>query len=114
MVDLLDLAKKFRPYKAAFFQTNVPWVAPEAYLNIIFRPASRDVLPEIGAKVKIPEPFLELLARNNGAILLSGALSLYGVLRKAKGSTEPIDFRYRRSTLKLTIGVGRRLTLTGF
>lgn len=89
MVDLLKLVSVFQGVKnresdAAFFQTQVPWVASEAYLNIIFKPAPPDILSETGARMRIPAPVLELLAQHNGAILLSGALSLWGVVRKGQ------------------------------
>ena len=42
--DLSRLLQEFRVYKdfdneTASFRTNVPWLGPEAYLNIIYRPA---------------------------------------------------------------------------
>jgi len=86
MVDLPKLIAKFRAVNnresdVAFFHTHVPWVAPDAYLNIIFKPAAGEVLSDVGAKIRMPAPVLELLARHNGAKLLSGSLSLYGVVR---------------------------------
>ena len=87
MIDLPSLIGKFRAVndresEVAFFHTHVPWVAPEAYLNIIFKPAAPDVLSGVGAQIKIPVPVLQLLARHNGANLFSGSLSLYGVVGK--------------------------------
>lgn len=63
----------------AFFQTHVPWVAPEAYLNIVFKPASDEVLAGVIRRLRIPHVFVDFLAHQNGAILFSGALSVYGV-----------------------------------
>ena len=89
MIDLLKLISKFRAVNnrrsaVAFFQTHVPWVGPEAYLNIIFEPASLEVLSNVGAKMRMPAPLVELLAEHNGAILFSGALSWYGVVDKGQ------------------------------
>ena len=71
MVDLASLINKFqsannRENDVASFQAHVPWVAPDAYLNVIFKPAPPDVLSDVGTRMKIPTPVLELLARNNG------------------------------------------------
>jgi hypothetical protein len=89
MIDLPSLITKFhavndRESEVAFFHTHVPWVAPEAYLNIIFKPVLPDVLSGVGEQMKIPMPVLQLLARHNGANLFSGSLSLYGVVRKGQ------------------------------
>ena len=89
MVDLPRLIAKFRGVNnresdVAFFYTHVPSVAPDAYLNIIFKPAPADVLADVGAKMKIPACVQELLARHNGAMLLSESLSLYGVVRQGQ------------------------------
>src|SRR5215471_16606469 len=89
MVDLLTLLSKFqvahdRESPLAFFRTNVPWVAPEAFLNVIFKPAPANVLSDVGARMKMPSPVLEFLRRHNGAMLLSGSLNLYGVVPKGE------------------------------
>jgi hypothetical protein len=89
MIDLQSLITKFHAVndlenEVASFRTHVPWVVPEAYLNIVFKPASPDVLSVVGAKMRIPTPLLQLLAQHNGANLLSGSLSLYGVVRKGQ------------------------------
>lgn len=70
-----------RESEAAFFRTHVAWVAPEAYLNIVFKPAGRDALTDATRRLEIPTVFAEFLAKQNGAILLSGALSIYGIHR---------------------------------
>jgi hypothetical protein len=81
--NLLDLVSKFRDVnnresEGAFFRTPAPWVGPEAYLNIIFKPAPRDVLADAGSRLNIPFALTEFLAKQNGAILFSGVLSIYG------------------------------------
>jgi hypothetical protein len=89
MVDFLRLIAKFqevdnRESGVAQFYTRVPWVAPDAYLNILFKPAPAKVLSLVGAKMRIPAPVLELLAQHNGASFLSSSLSLYGVVREGQ------------------------------
>jgi hypothetical protein len=84
--NLLDLVSRFRDVnnresEGGFFRTHVPWVGPEAYLNIIFKPAPRDVLADAANRLNIPIVFTEFLAKQNGAILLSGVLSIYGTHR---------------------------------
>jgi len=84
-INLLNLLSEFRVVtdhesQTAFFRTHVPWVAPEAYLHMIFKPAARDVLADAAQRQRIPPVFQEFLAIQNGAILFSGALSIYGVV----------------------------------
>jgi hypothetical protein len=85
-VNLRDLVSQFRKAndresENAYFRTHVPWVAPLAYLNIIHKPAPVDALHEAVSRLAIPLVFAQFLAVQNGAILFSGALSIYGVLR---------------------------------
>jgi hypothetical protein len=65
----------------AFFRTHVPWRAPEAYLNIVYKPADRKVLSAVAAKLRIPDPWRQFLAQNNGARLFSAYLYIDGVVR---------------------------------
>lgn len=85
-IDLLGAVSKFdnandRATDTAFFRTQVPWVAPMAYLNIIFKPAPKDVLPDVARRMKMPPALVEFLGKQNGAILFSDALSVDGVHR---------------------------------
>lgn len=70
-----------RESETAFFRTHVPWIGPQAYLNIIFKPAPEAVLAEAARRVRMPASLIEFLRRQNGAILFSGALSVCGVHR---------------------------------
>lgn len=86
---LINLLSKFRPRddresETAFFLTSVPWVAPQAYLNIIFKAAPANALKISAEGLELPESFCELLRIQNGAILFSGALSIYGVHRRGQ------------------------------
>lgn len=84
-IRLLDLipsagSANDRETNVAYFRTHVPWVAPQAYLHIIFKPASERFLVQTAQKLRLPSVFVDFLKTQNGAILFSGALSIYGVL----------------------------------
>jgi hypothetical protein len=85
-IDLLKLLSPFENVEdfenaVAFFRTRVPWVGSAAYLHIVFRPADSDVLLTSSKKLRMPRPVIDFLARQNGAHLFSGALSIYGSVR---------------------------------
>jgi hypothetical protein len=89
MIDLLNSLSKFqvvddREGDIAFFKTHIPSMGQKAYLNVIYKPAARDVLCDVAAKINMPAPVVELLTQYNGAILYSGALSWYGVVRRGQ------------------------------
>lgn len=89
MFDLFGAISKFRPVEdresdVAFYRTHVPWEGSEAYLNIVFKPATFGILSSVDADLRIPPPYREFLRRYNGAILLSGAINLYGVVREGQ------------------------------
>jgi hypothetical protein len=65
--------------KTAFFRTHVPWIAELAYFHIIFKPSEGNTLREAMARLEIPLPLVNFLKKQNGAILFSGAMSIYGV-----------------------------------
>jgi hypothetical protein len=85
-IELLRLLALFenvsdRESDIAYFRTHVPWIGSLAYLHIIFKPAPEDVLADAARRLRMPVPLIEFLARQNGAILFSGALSVDGVHR---------------------------------
>jgi len=85
-IDILSLLSGFdtagdHETETAFFRTHVPWVAPLAYLHVVFKPAPHDVLSGVARGLKMPVSLTELLRGQNGAILFSGALSIYGIHR---------------------------------
>jgi hypothetical protein len=88
-IDLLSMTSRFRPYNDkdnanASFRTLVPWVAPEAYLNIIYKPAPPAFLSTVAAKWSFPPAVVDFFSKQNGANLFSGALSLYGVVEPGR------------------------------
>jgi len=83
-VDILKLLAKFRPNddvenELAYFRTCVPWVAPKAYLNIIFKGAPEEALRDVADKLRIPNVICDFLKKYNGAILFDGSPILFGV-----------------------------------
>lgn len=84
MINLLQALSNFPPVNdrdsgTAHYRTHVPWVAPLAYLHIIFKPAPNDVLSAAAQRLKMPSALVDFLEDQNGAILFSGALSISGV-----------------------------------
>jgi len=120
MIDLPSLITKFRAVndresEAASFHTHVPWIAPDAYLNIIFKPAPPDILSSMGAQMEIPVPVLQLLARHNGAVLFSDSLSVFGAwCARDSCFIDRIRFRFHLSILSSRTEVGLRLIVRNF
>jgi SMI1/KNR4 family protein SUKH-1 len=88
-INLPSLLERFRVFQdfdndIASYRTLVPWVGPEAYLNIIYRAAPSQLLLAIAEKLRFPAPVFEFLSRYNGANLFSGALNLYGVVEPGR------------------------------
>ncbi|MDP9112609.1 MAG: hypothetical protein M3O20_02885 [Acidobacteriota bacterium] len=84
-VDLLELISDIPPLgdvetSAGCFRTLVPWVAPEAFLNIVFKPAPQELLSRLAEKWRFPLTVVDVLVQQNGAMLFSGSLNLYGVV----------------------------------
>ena len=83
-IDILKLLAKFRPNddvenELAYFRTCVPWVAPKAYLNIVFKGAPEQALRDVADKLRIPNVICDFLKKYNGAILFGGSPALFGV-----------------------------------
>lgn len=84
-IRLLELISRFRPVDdreshVAWFRTLVPWVAPEAYLNVVYKPAPQRLLDVVGTKLRFPADVVDFFGQQNGAMLFSGALNIYGVV----------------------------------
>lgn len=64
----------------ALFYNFAPWIAPKAYLHIVFKGASPEALDEVGRRgLRLPENWLDALSLQNGAMLFSGAMSIFGL-----------------------------------
>lgn len=108
-ISLLELVSNSAPVddretSHAYFRTHVPWVASEAYLHIIFKPLPDDALVQTAQRLRMPLVLLDFLKVQNGAILFSGALSIYGVKppgqhinRSDPFSRPPIDIEHENS-----------------
>jgi hypothetical protein len=123
-VDLVNLVSQFRPSDDrenanACFMTRVPWVAPEAYLNIVYKPAPARLLSEVAERWAFPSVVAEFLSRQNGAMLFSGSLNLYGVVgsgrllnREDRFSLPP--FNIERENKSWTFHPDRLLVVGGY
>jgi hypothetical protein len=84
-VDIIQLIGKFKniddvetPH--AFFKTKVPSVAPEAYLNIIYKAADSGLITELSAQMEFPTPIINFFKQFNGARLFVNTLNIYGCI----------------------------------
>jgi hypothetical protein len=94
MISLEKLLGKFKSnkdfeFEGSIFKTHVPWVAPKAYLNIIYRAADEETQKDIINPMHLPVELREFFYRYNGARLLSSSLRIYGF--------RPKDFVFTRS-----------------
>lgn len=84
MISLLRALSGFKGFtdresETAFFMAHVPWVAPEAYFHIIYKPAPSATLRDLSSRLRMPKSVVDFLATQNGANLFSGTLSISGV-----------------------------------
>jgi hypothetical protein len=63
----------------AFLVKHVPAIAPEAYLHVILKPVSEALLIRAKINLDLPSSVLDFLRVQNGAILFSGALNIFGL-----------------------------------
>ena len=75
-----DCASDINPERALLCHT--PHVAPRAYFHTVFPGVGEETIQRIEALsgVAIPRAYARLLQGFNGAILFSGAMSLYGIV----------------------------------
>jgi hypothetical protein len=88
-IDVLALISHFRPFEDresedAWFKTLVPWIGPEAYLNIVYKPAPHAILCDVARKLAFPSVLSDFLGHQNGVKLLSGSLNLCGVVEPGR------------------------------
>jgi hypothetical protein len=88
-VDVLSMISVFRTHddrenSNASWRTLVPWVAPEAYLNVVYKPAPRELFVQVAEKWRFPSSVIDFLGNQNGAMLFSGSLNLYGVVERGR------------------------------
>jgi hypothetical protein len=88
-IKLLDAISRFaavndRETDTAYFRTHVPWLAPLAYLNIIFKAPDRSDLIKASLDLRLPPLVADFFSLQNGAILFSGAMCIYGIVPKQR------------------------------
>jgi hypothetical protein len=81
LLELLHLTRNSNliESKTAYFNQNVPSIAPEAYLHTIFKPLPAPVVSALPHFRELPAIWKDFFAIQNGADLFSGAISLYGL-----------------------------------
>ena len=84
-VDLLRLLAKYKEindceFETIIYKTHVPSVAPQAYLNVIYKPARQAVWEARVRQLRMPGALAEFYAAHNGADLLSGTIRIFGLL----------------------------------
>lgn len=82
-IDLMALLSKFKSVSSretdlAFFLTNVPAVAPLAYLSVLFKAAPQSVVASIDKELNLPTTLLDFYRQWNGAHFFVNAFSVYG------------------------------------
>lgn len=82
LVEILESQKwkLGRESQTAYFFNHAPWVAPLAYLHIVFKPVPISEIEENASQLNLPSYWHEFLSIQNGAILFSSALSIYGAV----------------------------------
>lgn len=91
----------------AFLRTNVPWVAPEAYLHIVYKPLAETLLRKSAMNLRIPNSFVRFLQNQNGARLFLGVLGIYGIVPTGQlvvrtGAISLPPFNIERANSELT------------
>ena len=62
------------------FRTNIPYVGPYAYLNIIFPPATMEIQRQKILPLNLPSEIALFYQNYNGASILNGSIDIYGFL----------------------------------
>ncbi|MBS1813667.1 MAG: hypothetical protein JSS87_02205 [Acidobacteria bacterium] len=78
----------------AYYQIKTPFIAESAYLNIIFKPAAMEDIKMASNELKIPPVWVDFFSIQNGALLFSNSLSLFGIM--------PSTALYNRSDTVIT------------
>jgi hypothetical protein len=86
-LDLLNLLAKFRANEnvetpIAHFLTKTPWVAPEAYLHIVYKAASRSLVDQVASELRFPSAMREFYDLWNGGWFFNGGFSIYGCVEE--------------------------------
>lgn len=108
-----------RETKSAWLRCGTPWVAPEAYLHVVFKPPSKSLLKRISKKLNIPAEVAENYQRQNGAMLFGGQIDIFGIVeeeslidREDSGDWRPFDML--RSNITRRVDTERYLIIGGY
>lgn len=108
-----------RESEIAFLRTRTPWVAPEAYLHIIYKPIVDTALLKMMAdELALPASMIEFLQQQNGARLFSGNFSLFGIaspgqLLSRKGILSLLPFDIARENRERRFSYKQRFLAVG-
>jgi hypothetical protein len=84
MLSLTESLKRFSPANLetpnASFLTNLPWIGPAAYLNVIYKPASPTIVNSVAEELHFPPSLVQFYRLYNGACLFLDGLRIYGCL----------------------------------
>jgi len=84
-IDILQLLSKFKDinnfhFEGRSFYTNVPSIAPKAYLYTVYDPIKNDIIESLGFTNDIQEFY----SKYNGASLFIGGINIYGVHKEGQ------------------------------
>ncbi len=119
-VNLFQLLDKFRSFHdvetaEAFFKTKAPAIAPEAYLNIIFKAPSSGLVSEISEELKLPTPIKDFYKYYNGARLFVNGLAIYGCVPKGTPLNRSDRFKILPFDIReVNEELGKKLDATDF
>ncbi len=82
-VNLNSLLSRFKNIedfesKTAFYKTRIPWAAPFAYLNILYKPVTEELRHKRVNELSIPKSLADFYRSYNGANLFADFLRISG------------------------------------
>lgn len=66
----------------ALFMTNLPWIDPGAYLNVIYKPVAQAFVDTVAEDLGFPNSLREFFKHHNGARLFFDAMRIYGCVHR--------------------------------
>lgn len=92
MLNLIEYLNRFssannKETATALYMTNLTWISPRAYLNIIYKAAPPSLCDEVGDLLQFPSSLFEFYKAYNGANLYFDGLRIYGCVPE----DQPID-----------------------
>lgn len=83
---------KFETVEHRYVQKNLPFIAPKAYLNMLFEPIDDyfDLLEKKYGKKVFPKRYVKFMKETNGCKLFSNSFVIYGIV-KYNDKVTPVD-----------------------